>query len=763
MVRPAAEPALGSIFAVDHTGALHSWSGTAGDVAQAPYGAIVSGATVLFKQPGAHSRPDILIIERPADLRIASPVEGEVTDRRHPGVGRVRIAMSHTEPAAAGDPPDSYAIVLFADAEPELLRAVRYTIRPGDEAGWFELGEAAFPDPAYRHGFPDVASRCQTDAGIRGPSCLLAGLEDGISASRFRPLRPHPVETFERIIYEMHIGTFTAEGTFDAAASRLPALASLGITTLQLMPVDIGSGAPGWTYDQTRTGAVEPEAYGGPFGLIRFVERAHEAGLEVIVDKQYNHAGPEQDSRAKFILDMFSRSTEWGAGVSGGERPHFRQITKLIGEEMAFWVEHYGIDGFRLDATNRLPWELHTAIGGFVREVERLAGKPLYVVSEYAECEQPAGRRTPTGHQYTDQTGRWLMKLLGLTNAAHVVNLRPDGRSQLRAMLKAARRGWWYPDLPPPLPPLDGKERVTALLWHHDWIGNRFGGERLNHVAPFPLFKAIVAWQFLGQWTPLLFMGTERCAETPWFYFTGHRDTDTRNNTSAYYAKVNGEYVLSGGRFHEFAHEARAAALSEPLAFSSDGTPAGIDWNAFRAQRDRTGRLYMDPSNPATFEASKLDWSRTTERQDASERLFAKLASLRALPAAQSQDPTHIQYKAWDGNERLFILRRQAQNGTELAGFFNLGEEAVEIMIGSDAIEAVNCGAPYVVSLEDRQHENEWQTNGRYELWLNTNAEAFGGPVRAEQWSFLVHGPQHERFMLPESTALIFTRRAVSA
>jgi hypothetical protein len=760
VVKPATEPAAGSIFAVDHTGRLHYWSGVAADVGQAPYGAIVSGATVLFKQPGVDRGPDILIIERPAELRMASPVLGEVSDRRRPGIARARIAMNHAEPALGGDPPDSYAIVQFADAEPWLLRAVRYTIRPGDEAGWFEFGEAAFPDPAYRHGFPDIASRRQTAAGIRGPSCLLAGLEDSISTSHFRPLRSHPLETFERIIYEMHIGTFTAEGTFEAAASLLPPLAALGITTLQLMPIDIGSGAPGWTYDQTRTGAVEPQAYGGPFGLIRFVERAHEVGLEVIVDKQYNHAGPEQDSREKFIRGMFPGTTQWGAGVSGGERSSFRQITKLIGEEMAFWVAYYGIDGFRLDATNRLPWELHSAIGSFVREVERLAGKPLYVVSEYAECEPPTGRRTPTGHQYTDQTGRCLMKLLGLSDAAHVVSLPADG-SQLRTMLKAAKRGWWYPDVPPAAPALRGDERVTTLLWHHDWIGNRFGGERLNHVVPFSLFKTIVAWQFLGQWTPLLFMGTERCAETPWFYFTGHRDTDTRNNTSAYYTTVNGEYVLSGGRFHEFAHEAKAAALSEPLAFSCDGTPAGIDWNAFRAQRDRTGRVYMDPSSPATFEASKLDWSRATERQEASERLFAKLASLRALPAAQNEDPANIQYKAWESNERVFMVRRRASRGTELAGFFNLGDKAVEIMIGPDTIEALNCGVPYVVSLEDGQPENEWEANGTYELWLNTNAKTFGGQVEASPWCFLVRDQQYERFILTENTALIFTRRAV--
>jgi alpha amylase-like protein len=769
VVKPAIEPAHHPIYAVNNARRLRPWSvvpqaGDVADIAGAPYGAVVlphygpSGSvTVVFKQPGVSGRPDILVLERPANLQIINPVLGDMTDPNRPNVARARIAMARARFAGSGDPTDSYTVVQFATSQPHSLRAVRYTIRPGDEPGWFEFGESAFPDARYVHGFPDIASRCQTEAGIRGPSCLFAGLHNGVRPSRFCPLRPRAVDTFERIIYELHIGTFTAEGTFDAAASRLPDLAAIGITTIQLMPVDISSGAPGWTYDQTRTGAVQSETYGGPSGLIRFVECAHELGLEVIIDKQYNHAGPEQDSRAKFIDRMFNRTTLWGAGVSGSEVPHYGQIVKLIGEEIAFWVAHYGIDGIRLDATNRMPWELHTAIASFFRNMENLVAKPLYVVSEYAECEEPVGRRTPTGHQYADQPGRFLMKLLGLSQAPHVVDLPADNGSLLRAMLKAAKRGWWYPDVPPPVPPLRGGERVTTLVWHHDWIGNRFGGERLNHLVPFPLFKAILAWQFLGQWTPFVFMGTERCAETPWFYFTGHRDTDTRNNTSAYYEKVDGEYVLTGGRFHEFAREAKALGLTEPLAFGTDGTLTGIDWNAFRTQRDCIGRFYMDPSNVETFEASKLNW-RTSERQEAAERLFAKLASLRTMSAAQDDDPVNVQYKAWGSHERLFMLRRREPGATELVGFFNFSDDTVDIALCDDEIQAVQCGAPYVISLQDGQDENDWPVNGRYKLWLDTNAEAFGGTGGLEHSFFVVVEGRNERFTLKENTALIFAR-----
>jgi hypothetical protein len=214
--------------------------------------------------------------------------------------------------------------------------------------------------------------------------------------------------------------------------------------------------------------------------------------------------------------------------------------------------------------------------------------------------------------------------------------------------------------------------------------------------------------------------------------------------------------VLNGGRFHEFAREAKAAGLREPLAFSSDGTPAGIDWNAFRLQRDCTGRLYMDPSSVETFEASKLDWSCTTERQQAAERLFTKLASLRTLPAAQNEDPVNVQYKAWDANDKVFTLRRREPGGTELVGLFNFSGEAVDIAVCNNDLQALQCGAPYVVSLQDGRRENDWPAKGRYDLWLDTNAEAFGGQEALEDSFFVVVGAQHERFTLLENTALIF-------
>ncbi len=761
-----------TLFRVANTGVLGSVPAQALDPAapellELPYGAVAlptavedTSAVVVFKQPGMDGRTDILLLEIPATLTVVSQVTARAIDRRreHAGQSRVRIAMSPL-PNDAGALPASYAIVRFA-LKPEtkgLLNKIRYTIRPGDRPGWFEFGEAAFPDPLFRHGFPDIATREQGSSGIRGPSHLVVGLEDGIRASHFQPHRPRPVEPGERVIYELHIGTFTAEGDFGSAARRLAGLASKGITTLQLMPVDLASGPPGWTYDQTRTGAVENQSYGGSGGLIEFVARAHELGLEVIVDKQYNHEGPEQDSRSQILSRMFTRHTKWGAGISGNDEPSYVQIVKLIGEELAFWVTHFGIDGFRFDATNRMPWELHEQIATFGQEIARAAGKPLYLLSEYAESEEPQGRRVPTGHQYTDQTGRFLMKVLSLTSAAHVTGLPNEAGSVLRPMLKAARRGWWYPGVPPLKEALRGGERSTTLLWNHDWIGNRFGGERLNQLVAFPVFKTILVWQFLGQWTPFLFMGTERSAETPWFFFTGHKDTATNNNVSAYYGKQDGNPVLQGGRFHELQEEAQAAGLKEALAFSGDGTLAGVDWKAFREQKDSLGKPYMDPANKATFEASKLDWSHVSERQQAVARLFEKLAKLRQDAAVKNEDPRDTQYQAWAQSEHLFLLRRREPGGTEFLAFFNLGPNAVTMEISPGGIRAAGCGIPYLTALQDDQGEDEWPCIGRYFLWLDTNEEEFGGSGGLRQSSFEITDASRS-FQLQGATALVFSK-----
>lgn len=725
-----------------------------------PYGATVlpktdscGNAVVVFLQPGCQGRTDVLVIEQPDSV---ATLRDRYACEQGEGKVRIRVPMSHTH---SGELPDSAAIFrvrtslgcgrhLDSDTL-RLLTSIRYTIRAGDMPGWFEVKGPGAPSAPFRHGYPDIATREQGAAGIRGPSWLTAEAPR-IRDSDSRPRLANPLPPGRRVIYELHVGTFTETGSLSAAARRLEGIARLGFTTVQLMPIDLSSGVPGWTYDQTRTGAVDSALYGGASELIQFVTQAHSLALEVIVDKQYNHQGAEQDSRSCILPGMFSRTTQWGAGLSGEESPHYAQIVKLIGEEFAYWTMYFGIDGLRLDATNRLPWEMHGQLASFADQISSLANKPLYLLSEYAECEPPVGYRTPTGHQYADQPGRYLMKLLSLSNARHVLDLPSDDGSLLRPMLKSARRGWWYPEVPDPPGGLRGAQRSTSLLWHHDWIGNRFGGERISALIDFELFKTIAVWQVLGQWTPLLFMGTERYSQTPWYFFTGHQDEETQNNTSASYCERDGRIMLCGGRYAEFASEAQAAGLREALAFSSDGKPAGIDWGAFRKQLDRLGHPYMDHGRSETFLASKLDWAQTSPQQAEIEALFGRLLPARSDPRLAEEDPQHAQYKLWCGNEHVFVLRRRDFAGNEFICLFNLGVSDVTFTLDREAIELEGAVSPFIIPLVNSQTEAEWAAAGKYSLWFSTRGDIFE--------PFQISGHQTKRLLLKGPASLVFSR-----
>ncbi len=769
------DPARNLCYAY-YNGELDAFDSASTELRQFPYGAFLAPVTdgdghavLMIKQPGVGGRRDVLVIEKVRALSVDETDASTHLDPRRgfEGLERLRVEMEQVADDAGGQPASIAILRIATSLGPHKpidecwlsrLKMIRYSIRPGDAAGWFEHGNDAFPDPAFRHGHPDIATRDQGDLGIRGPSRPAMGLQTPIDPTLFAPRRERPIDPSERSIYEIHIGTFTPLGTLTAAADRLSHLQEMGFTTIQLMPVDLSSGMPGWSYDQTRTGAVETASYGGTEGLIGFVEQAHQLGLEVIIDKQYNHEGPEQDSRSQIIPGMFGRQTKWGAGLSGEENPHVGQVIKLIGEEMAYWVLIFGVDGFRFDATNRLPAEVHWRLADFGRVLEEKFNKPIYLISEYAECEEPAGQRVPTGHQYADQAGRLLTKLLNLSRATHVTELPADHGSTLKAMLKAARRGWWYPDVPAPPGGLSGIERSTTLLWNHDWIGNRFGGERISQLITFALYKTIAVWQILGQWTPFIFMGTENYCKIPWYFFTGHKDDATRNNTSAYYEEVDGKPVLKGGRFLEFRLEAEAIGLKEALAFSADGTVADIDWQDFRSQTDKFGNPYMDHARREAFTSSKINWDNSNDEQTQVEALFKFLLKARIDERIKESDPVHVQYKGWEKSERVFIMRRRDRREREFIGLFNLGIDPVSFTVSADGIEAQGIGDSYLIAIDDGTSEAEWTGNGRFSLWLDTEAHEGACCGSLQNGKFTITDGDAADISVPAESAVVFTK-----
>jgi hypothetical protein len=166
----------------------------------------------------------------------------------------------------------------------------------------------------------------------------------------------------------------------------------------------------------------------------------------------------------------------------------------------------------------------------------------------------------------------------------------------------------------------------------------------------------------------------------------------------------------------------------------------------------------MDPANPEAFLASKLDWNDLSEHQQAVERLFAKVAKARQIACVKNENPQDTQYKAWDENEHVFLLRRREPAGSEFLAFFNLASDAVKINLSAAAIDAIGCGAPYLITLHDDECENEWPCTGRYTLWLDTNEQEYGGLGSFIERAFEI-ADASQSFQLQGMTALVFSKR----
>ena len=422
---------------------------------------------------------------------------------------------------------------------------------------------------------PDPASRSQP-RGIRGPSRVIE-----VSAPA-----PSPVPRVrELVIYELHIGTFTPQGTFEAAIEHLPGLAALGINAVEVMPVAEFPGRWGWGYDGIYISATHTD-YGGPTGLQKFVAAAHEAGLAVILDVVYNHVGASGsaalDAFGPYFTDKYE--TPWGRAMNY-DQAECDPVREWVLQSATGWVRDFGIDGLRLDAIHAIidssAEHLVEAVG---RRVHRVRNDAVVIAesglndprvmrdvavggwgcdASWADDFHHALRVLVTGdHEgYYDEFGQ----VAQLAKAWH----RPHVHDGEYSTFRRRRFGAPADDVPP--------DRFVVFCQNHDQIGNRAFGDRLPPAArPLAAFCTL-----LSPFVPLLFMGEEYGEDAPFQFFTDHIDPDIAEATRQ-------------GRRHEFA------------AFASFA-----------------GEEIPDPQDPATFERSKL-----TRRRDAGllslyERLLA--------------------------------------------------------------------------------------------------------------------------------------------
>lgn len=403
-----------------------------------------------------------------------------------------------------------------------------------DAEGWF-VAEVAGAGAGARYQLvleggqvrPDPASRRQPE-GVHGVSQVF----DPARHAWRSDFRGPALE--ELVLYELHVGTFTPEGTLDAAAARLPALADLGITCVELMPLQPFPGERNWGYDGVSPYAVH-EAYGGPEALQRFVDRAHGLGLGVCLDVVYNHLGPEGNYLRDFGPYFTDRHhTLWGDGINydGPGSEHVRGF--FLGAALG-WVRDFRVDALRLDATHAIvddsPRHLVGALCDAVGEVARRAGRRVHVIAENDRNDRavldPAPRGWGCDAVWADDLHHALHALVTGERARFL-----EDYGAAEDVARALAEGFVYQGQYSPFrKKVHGTDvrglapsRFVTCAQNHDQVGNRPMGDRLSTLVPFDALAPIATLVLLGGGTPLLFMGEEYGETRPFLYFTSHSD-----------------------------------------------------------------------------------------------------------------------------------------------------------------------------------------------------------------------------------------------
>lgn len=517
-----------------------------------------------------------------------------------------------------------------------------HAVLDGDGQGYFE---GFVPDlgAGSRYRFrldgdksvPDPASRFQPD-GPHGASQVVDPFAFQWTDGAWRGIEPG-----RQVVYELHIGTFTPQGTYAAALERLPHLVELGITVVEVMPVAEFTGAFGWGYDGVDWFAPFHH-YGSCDAFRAFVNRAHELGVGVILDVVYNHFGPDGNYVREFSDTYFSEKhrTDWGDAINyDGEGAE--GVRELVLSNVRHWIAEYHLDGLRLDATHAIfddsaPHILQD-IGAAAREA---AGTRSVVVMAETEPQDPRIVRAPEqggyglDHIWCDDFHH--LALVAATGKREAYYADYGGSAQefisavkygplyqgQRAAWWKQRRGWSARDIP--------RWRMVHCLENHDQIANSPDGRRLHQLASPGRHRALTALLLLAPQTPLLFQGQEFGASAPFLYFADHE-----------------------GELRELVRTGRTKFLAQFLSPGEELPPES-----------------RDPGDPATFARARLDWS---EREQSS----ALLALHRDLIDLRRRDPVlSAADHDLDGavlGPQAFVIRFCAMDGSDRLLVVNLG------------------------------------------------------------------------------------------
>jgi maltooligosyltrehalose trehalohydrolase len=437
-------------------------------------------------------------------------------------------------------------------------------VRAGDTYRFLLDGEGPFPDPASRY----------QPEGPHGPSQIIDATKFAWSDQAWQG-----IELAHQVIYELHIGTFTREGTWRSAIPELPTLAELGITAIEVMPIAEFAGSFGWGYDGVDLFAPT-RIYGNPDDFRAFVDAAHRCGMGVLLDVVYNHVGPDGNYLTKFSDGYFTadHKTDWGEAINF-YGPHSAAVREFYAANAAYWIKEFHLDGLRLDATQNVYDKSKDHI---LAEINRSARKAadsrgIIIVAENEPQDTKLIRSEKEGGYGFD--GLWNddfhhSAAVALTGSRE--GYFADYLGSPQELLSALKYGFlyqgqWYS--------WQKQRRGTStlglnpaamvtFLQNHDQIANSGRGWRIHKLCSYGQYKAMTAVCLLGPGTPMLFQGQEFAASSPFVFFADH-DGDLAEKVRA-------------GRA-DFLHQWRSRA---------------------------TGQLtFDDPCSRETFEKCKLDLS----------------------------------------------------------------------------------------------------------------------------------------------------------
>jgi maltooligosyltrehalose trehalohydrolase len=487
--------------------------------------------------------------------------------------------------------------------------------------------------------FPDPASRFQPE-GPHGPSRVIDP-----ASFRWTNDTRNGINIEGQVIYEMHIGTFTREGTWAAASRELKELADLGITVIEVMPINEFPGRFGWGYDGVNLYAPT-RLYGEPDDFRRFVDKAHSAGIAVILDVVYNHMGPDGNYLRQYSEHYFTNLhvTDWGEAINFYDKDS-APVREFFISNAGYWIDEFHLDGLRLDATQNIydKSEEHI-LAAIVRRAREAAHPRSIIIVGENESQHTKLIRPPEQGGYgldalwNDDLHHSAVVALTGHNPAYYT----DYRGAPQEFISALKWGYLYQGQHYKwqkqrrgTPSLDIKPAAfITFIENHDQLANSGRGDRLHKLTSPGRLKAMTAFVLLGPGTPMLFQGQEFAASSPFLFFADHEPELGK--------------LVQNGRL-EFLAQFPSLSLQEMQA------------------------RIADPRDEATFNQSKLDFTER-ERNRAIYSMHRDLLKLRRETAAfRSQRP-----RAADGAvlaHEAFVIRFFAEEADDILLVVNLGPD----------------------------------------------------------------------------------------